>query len=48
MPLQGPCTVNPSLKVEMTTKNLEDFFYLNFDDCMFETLADQTNDYVRK
>ena len=31
----------------MTTKNPEDFFFLNFDDCMFKTIADQTNAYVR-
>ena len=48
MPLQGLFTVNPGQKVEMTTKNPEDFFYLNFDDHMFETIADQTNDYARK
>ena len=47
MPLQGPFIVNTSLKVKMTTKNLEDFFFLNFDDCMFETIADQTNAYAR-
>ena len=47
IPLQGPFTINPGLKVEMTTKNLEDFFFLNFDDHMFETIADQTNVYAR-
>ena len=31
----------------MTTKNPEDFFFFNFDDCMFETIADQTNVYAR-
>ena len=47
IPLQGPFTINPGLKVEMTTRNLKDFFFLNFDDHMFETIADQTNDYAR-
>ena len=48
IPLQGPFTINAGLKVEMTTKNLEDFFFfLNFDNCMFETIADQTNAYAR-
>ena len=47
IPLQGPFTVNAGLKVQMTTKNLEDFFFLNFDDRMFETIADQTNAYAR-
>ena len=47
MPLQGPFIVNASLKVEMTTKNLEDFFFLNLDDCMFKTIADQANAYAR-
>ena len=47
MPLQGPFTINAGLKVEMTTKNLEDFFFLNFDDHMFETIADQTNASAR-
>ena len=47
IPLQGLFTINPSLKVEMTTKNPEDFFFLNFDYCMFETIADQTNCYAR-
>ena len=41
--LQGLFTRNPGLKVEMTTKNLEDFCFLSFDDCMFETITDQTN-----
>ena len=30
MPLQGPFIINAGLKVEMTTKNLEDFFFLKF------------------
>ena len=47
IPLQGPFTINAGLKVEMTKKNLGDFFFLNFDDCMFETIADQTNAYAR-
>ena len=47
IPLQGPFTINDGLKVEMTTKNLEDFFFMNFDDRMFETTADQTNAYAR-
>ena len=47
IPLQGPFTVNPSLKVEMTTKYSEDFFFFNFDDHMFETIADQTNSYAK-
>ena len=48
IPLQGPFTINPGLKVEMTTKNLEDFFFFfDFDDHMFETIADQTNTYTR-
>ena len=45
--LHGWFTVNPSIKVEITTKNPEDFFFLNFDNCMFETIADQTNSYAR-
>ena len=46
IPLQETFTVNSGLKVEMTTKNLEDCF-LNFDDRMFESIADQTNAYAR-
>ena len=30
----------------MTTKNLEDFFFLNFDDHMFKAIAEQTNAYA--
>ena len=29
-PLQGPFIINAGLKVEMTTKNLEDFFFFKF------------------
>ena len=47
IPLQGPFTVNASLKVEMTTKNPEDFFFFNFDDHMFETSVNQTNAYAK-
>ena len=44
IPLQGLFTVNPSLKVEMTTKNPKGFFFFNFDDHMFETIADHMHD----
>ena len=47
MSLQGHFIINAGLKVEMTTKNPEDFFLKNFDDRMFETIADQTNSYAR-
>ena len=47
MPLQGPFIINVGLKVEMTTKNLEDYFFKNFNDCMFRTIADQSNAYAR-
>ena len=47
MPLQGPSIINASLKVEMNKKSGRFLFFLNFDDCMLETIADQTNAYAR-
>ena len=47
MPYQGPFMAKRGLKVEMETKQPEDFFNLMFDDRMFETIADETNQYAR-
>ena len=47
MLLQGPFTARQGLNIDMATKKPEDFFNLLFDDCMFETIADETNKYAK-
>ena len=47
MPYQGPFMAKRGLNIEMETKNSEDFFNLMFDTHMFETIADETNQYAR-
>ena len=47
MPYQGPFMAKQGLNIEMETKNPEDFFNLMFDTRMFETIADETNQYAQ-
>ena len=47
MPYQGPFMAKWGLNIEMETKNPEDFFNLMFDTHMFETIADETNQYAQ-
>ena len=48
MPYQGPFVAKQGLNIEMKTKKPEDFFNLMFDTRMFETIADETNQYDLK
>ena len=47
MPDQGPFTQVKGLKIDMESWKPEDFFYLMFDERMFQTIADETNSYAR-